>query len=67
MHSGNREVRQDIEFNVSRGGRPTNSEAMCESVARKWRDMHCDNIARRQLVRSQSNWYQVSNRMLDNI
>jgi hypothetical protein len=33
VYTGDKEVRRDKEFNLSRGGRPTNSEAMCKSVA----------------------------------
>ncbi len=50
VHTANREVRREEEFNLSSGGTPTNSEAICESVAQQWRDMHCDNILRRRLV-----------------
>ncbi len=47
VHGGELDVKRDVDFNLSRGGRPTKNETLCESKARKWQDMHRDNIARR--------------------
>ena len=66
VHSGELEVNQDEKFNLSRGGRPTRNETLYVSEAQRWRDMHRDNIAHRQLVRPQSNWYRLHNRVRSN-
>ena len=66
MHSGELEVQQDEDFNLSRGGRPARNETLCVSEAQRWQDMHHDNIACRQLVRPPSSWYWLHNRVCSN-
>lgn len=44
-YGGERELQRDKDFNISRGGRPTSNESVCESVAQKWRDQYRNNIA----------------------
>jgi hypothetical protein len=66
VHGGEKEIRRNEEFDPSQGGRPRKAYKDCEKVGSMWRDKIRDEIKRQHLVRPQTNWFRVNNRMYDN-
>jgi hypothetical protein len=66
VHGGEKEIRRNEEFDPSQGGRPRKADKDCEKVGSMWRDKIRDEIKRQHLVRPQTNWFRVNNRMYDN-
>jgi hypothetical protein len=67
IHGGEEEIQRDANFEPSRGGRPTRSETLSESVGRSARDSLRDSITRQRLIRPLSNWYRSHNRMYQDL
>jgi hypothetical protein len=65
VHGGEQEIRRNNDFETSQGGRPKRNEAESEQVGRRFRDSIRDEIKRQRLVRPQTNWYRINNRVHD--
>ena len=65
VFGGEDDVRRGENGNLLSGGRPTSMEVNSREIGKEWRDKHRDEIARRRLVRPQSNWYRCNNRSVE--
>ena len=63
VHGGELEIRRNEDFETLQGGRPKRNEADSEKVGKRFRDSIRDEITRQRLVRPQSNWYRINNRV----
>ncbi len=65
VYGGEEDVRHNRDGSVSRGGRPVRAETFSTDVGRNWRDKHREEICRQGLMRPNTNWYRIHNRVFE--